>query len=758
MRRFTLALLVPLFACCTLQEPLRAPEVSAPDPQDVYVPGTALLLLTEEAADGFDAAATPDVAGSLGLRSAERVFPPAGVFEQRHRAAGLHRWYRVSYDPSVSRTKAGADLASLPGVEAVSFPRRKVSRGVFNDRFYDDYQWNLRNTGNKSHFKSGIDINVEEVWKLYTGGSKDVIVAVLDSGVDPGHEDLKGVVLTAAEGSRNFISSDHSLLTAGDHGTHVGGIIAAVNDNGTGICGIAGGLDGKGGARLMSCVILTDDEEEEEDGDGSGTEDAEALVWAADHGAVIANNSWGYVSDSAEDAANLAQQFEKYSSPTKTAIDYFIDYAGTDADGNQTGPMKGGVVFFASGNDGFDHDAPSEYSRVIAVGSFGPDGKMPLFSNYGPWVDILAPGGSDSDTEAEEWILSSVPDDNSGYAPYAFMAGTSMACPHAAGVAALLVSYFGGPGFTNGQLTEALLGGAREDVLDLQGRAAGGGKLDALGAFNYLAGDSSPEPVDIRFTNDYSGDGTVASHLTLDFNVRIIGNDKARLPVRFESDCPGAEASCNSSRVQVHIDALQAQPGDYTASVLVGNAARYDFPFTILPNHAPRLVRQLENQIVNAASAASFSFDLDEYFTDPDGEQPVYSGTISDGDVVSGTLSGALLTLTPKSYGLAEVNITARDARGEACSASFKLLARNAYQELDVYPNPVSDYLFVRPATDCDTAVSLYNRAGAKVFSANAAAGPFMPYSIDVRGFAPGTYTLQVDFGGKQQILNIVKY
>ena len=756
MRRFTLALLVPLFACCTIQEPLSAPEVPAPEPQGVYVPGTAILLLTEEAADGFEADAFPGAAETLGVRSAVRVFPPAGEFEQRHRAAGLHRWYRVSYDPSVSRTKAGADLASLPGVEAVSFPRRKASRGVFNDRFYDDYQWNLRNAGGKSHFKSGIDINVEEVWKSYTGGSKNVIVAVLDSGVDPGHEDLGGVVLTASEGSRNFIKSNPSLLTAGEHGTHVGGIIAAVNDNGTGVCGIAGGRDGKGGARLLSCVILTDDEDEETE--GSGSEEAEALVWAADHGAVIANNSWGYVADSEEDAKQMAEDFEKQRSPTKNAIDYFIDYAGTDANGNQTGPMKGGLVLFASGNDGFNHDAPSEYSRVVAVGSFGPDGKMPFYSNHGPWVDILAPGGSDSDTEAEEWILSCVPDDDSGYAPYAFMAGTSMACPHAAGVAALLVSYFGGPGFTSEKLKEALLGGAKQEVIDLQGRKAGGGKLDALGSFEYLGGTPSTGPVEITFSNDYDGDGKILSHVTVQFNVRIIGNDKARLPVSFASDCPGAEADCSTSQVQVRIDALHAQSGDYTASILVGSAARYDFSFTILPNHAPQLVRRLEDQIVNAASAASFSIDLSEHFTDPDGETPVYSGTVSDGDIVSGTLSGSLLTLTPKGYGLAVIRLTAKDARGESCTASFQLLARNTYQELDVYPNPVTDYLNVRPATDCETAIALYNRAGAKVFGANASAGPFRPYTIDVRHLAPGTYTLQVDFGGKQQTQNIVKY
>lgn len=731
-RRLLLLFPVLLLACCTRQEPLQTP--APPASADAALPGRALLLLSEEAADAFGQEGLPATLDAIGARSLERVFPDAGEFEARHRAAGLHRWYRVSYDPSAPRTKAGAELGALPGVEAVQFPPRKVRTARFNDPYLPD-QWHYINDGSQRGFKTGADINVEPVWEQYTGGSSNVIVAVLDGGVDRTHPDLSGVVLSAAEGSRNFVpgySADRIL--ADDHGTHVAGTIAAINDNGRGGCGIAGGRDGRGGVRIMSCVIFGYEEDEY-----YGDEDARAIVWAADHGAVIANNSWAFDFDTEQEAREYSRSFlNDKDDPTRVAIDYFIENAGTDAQGRQTGPMKGGVVFFASGNEGWRYCAPSSYEPVIAVGAFGPDGKMPLFSNYGSWVDILAPGGSDSDENWNEWILSTVTERQ-----YAYMTGTSMACPHAAGVAALMVSYFGGPGFTADQLRDALLSGAADDI-DLQGRTVGGGRLDALGAFRAMAGQDDPD-TDITFTPEYDGNWQIPSHETLSFTVRVNGNASVRLPVSFTSDCPGATASCSYSRVSVSIDALQAEPGDYSFTLAAGKTAR-SFPFTILPNHAPRLVSAPADLILNAASAAVSTLELDGCFSDPDGETPSLSVTLSDNGIASASLSGTTLTLTPEGYGLATVTLQARDARGATGTATFQILSRNAYQDLDIYPNPVTDWLYVRPGQNKHITVQLYNRLGACVFEQQSvAAGPFIPLDIDLRELPGGTYTLQVN-------------
>ena len=741
-------------AGCMRQELLQGPMAPATAPEDAsLVAGTAVVLVREDQADAFGIADLGGLPEELGIRSAERVFPDAGPLEARHRAAGLHRWYRISYDRRVSATKAQADLGGVEGIEAVEIPRRKVRHSYFNDK-YAYYQWHLQNDGSRGqHFQRGIDLNVEPVWRNFTTGSREVIVAVVDGGADLSHEDLGGVILTPREGSRNFLADyEPDQIPADEHGTHVAGIIGAVNGNGIGVSSIAGGADGKGGVRIMSCVIFGKNDDE----GGSGDEDAEALVWAADHGAVIANNSWGYSFNSAAEAAQGARAFREQPSALKTAIDYFIDYAGTDANGRQTGPMKGGLVLFASGNTGWDHDAPSEYERVVAVGAFGPDGKMPLYSNYGPWVDILAPGGSDSDYEYEEYIFSCVPDNMPGYDPYDFFSGTSMACPNAAGVAALIVSHFGGSGFTNEDLRERLLGGARTGVIDQQGRASGGGKIDAAGSFDYVP--DSGGSGDITITTDYAGDYRFRSHEQATLTFRIQGNERSKIPVMVETTCPAVTPDCNLAQAQLHIDALRAEPGSYTATIRVGDAAHRKVDFTILENHAPQLVKRIENQIINAESTSLSHLDLDPYFQDADGEWLDYNVSVAQEGIVTTRVSEGTLTLNPAGYGQTEVTVTAYDARKASCTTSFLLLARNTYQSLDVYPNPVQDYLYVRPDAPVHTTAVLYSRSGARLLSASAEADPFEPLRLDVRALPAGTYTLQVDYSGKQEARTIVKY
>ena len=733
---FPILFLALLSAACTRQELAVTPRSGENHlrPQSV-LPGRAAVLLTEEAAEDFSADDFVRQASGLGVVSMERVFPEAGEFEARHRAAGLHRWYRIRYDEGVSVTKAQEGLAALPGVQTVDFPRRKVRRSLFNDPYYA-YQWHFYNDGSLgSRFKKGSDINVEPVWKEYTAGRSEVIVAVVDGGIDLEHEDLKGVVLLGGKrGSRNFIAGyDYDDIVPDEHGTHVGGTIGAINNNGVGLCGIAGGKDGRGGVRLMSCIIFADSDEESD-----GEEDARALVWAADNGAVIANNSWGYEAESEREAAQFAKDFLNYDSPTKDAINYFIEHAGTDASGKQTGPMKGGLVVFAAGNEGWSHDAPGEYEPIVAVGAFGPDGRMAEFSNYGPWVDILAPGGSDSD-EGEEWIASTVPDDG-----YAYLPGTSMACPHVSGVAALLVSQFGGPGFTCDDLKEMLLGGAVRDAIKLpSGRTVGGGKLDAYGSFTYESGGG--DKPDIRFTTDYTGDYRFKSHESVTLDWQILGNERARLQVSVDSDCPGLTAECSTSRVQIRINALQADPGEYRATIRVGSNASQPVDFTILENHAPRLVVPFGNEILNAASDIPLSVALASHFEDPDDEILSYNVTLSDKSVAMQSFSGSTLVLSPLGYGLTEVTVTAFDARRAEASDTFLLLGRNAYQDLDIYPNPVKDYLYIRPGTDKELDISLYNLSGALVYrKTDAAAGPFYPLSVDLREQPGGTYTLFV--------------
>lgn len=430
----------------------------------------------------------------LGITSMTRVFPDAGEFEARTRAEGLHKWYRIVYSQSVPKTKADDYLSSLPGVESVEEQRTaKPASGYFNDPLYPA-QWHYCSPG-AGKFASGADIDVEPVWKNYTSGSSNVIVAVVDGGIDLTHEDLGGNTIgDKGAGSYNFVDFNDTIV-AHRHGTHVAGTIAAINNNDKGVCGVAGGDYAKGqkGVRLLSCQIFKRNTATGKDISADG---ALAIKWGCDHGAVIANNSWSYSYGTYADA-----QAATTSSYIKAAIDYFIKYAGYNSAGVQTGPMAGGVVIFAAGNENWDISHPADYENVIAVGSTNCQLGKSSFSNYGSWVDICAPGGYAyyNDTDIESTFPGNT---------YGVMAGTSMSCPHVSGVAALLVSYYGGKGFTNTKLKSMLLGGA--NTTKVPSSAQIGPFLDAMGSFNY--GKMAPPAV----VSDYSvkNNSNVAADMT----------------------------------------------------------------------------------------------------------------------------------------------------------------------------------------------------------------------------------------------------
>ena len=473
------------------------------------IPGVIIVQMDEEQAEVYAAGIPATKSGPicdyfehLGAVSVERLFPDAGEWEPRHREAGLHRWFRVTFDPSAEPvTKAADNLSLVPGI-VFAEPERRVHTTAFFDDPFLPKQWALWNDGSLgANYDAGCDINVIPVWENFTAGSSAVIVAVVDDGVQLDHPDLAAITIPGGpNGSRSFVSGRSGYtIYPDDHGTHVAGAIAAVNNNGIGVCGVAGGLDGKGGVRIMSCPFLHKDP-----GDPEKTihgDSYNAIVWAADHGAVICNNSWGkeFESEAEALAGNVGA--------AGPAIDYFIKYAGCDMNGNQRpdSPMKGGVVFFSAGNESWRAGWPAAYENVIAVGALNSKYTRASYSNYGDWVDICAPGG-DSRLSAE--ILSSVMNST-----YDYMCGTSMACPIVSGVAALIVSYFGGPGFTNEMLKERLLGGADADKAPSYWMI--GPMVDALGAFSF-GSTQAPDPAEIVSTTSKSNGITVTWKVTAD--------------------------------------------------------------------------------------------------------------------------------------------------------------------------------------------------------------------------------------------------
>lgn len=400
-----------------------------------------------------------------GVVKMRRLFRDAGKFEERTRAEGLHKWYVLDYEEGHSMTKA-SDGLMFEGVEIVEYcPKIEIidnpqvvevvdlatkasSSGVFDDPMLDQ-QWHYYNNGKVSSSVSGCDINVVPVWKNYSTYYKyknDIIVAIVDGGIDYKHEDLIDNMWRNPEKTGenvygyNFVTNSF-VVTPDDHGTHVAGTVAAVNNNGIGVCGVAGGDKKKKikGAKLMSCQIF------EGKNSGSG---AEAIKWGADHGAVISQNSWGYPT------------LDATPSSVKSAVDYFEKYAGLDENGRQVGPMKGGLVIFAAGNEG-KNTSSSDYEKILSVTSVGADYKRAYYTCYGSWADVIAPGG---DAKKGNQVLSTVPGNK-----YGKMQGTSMACPHVSGLAALALARFGSDGYTAAALRKQI----EDNVTDISSFNAG---------------------------------------------------------------------------------------------------------------------------------------------------------------------------------------------------------------------------------------------------------------------------------------------
>lgn len=453
---------------------------------------------------------TDEVLDILGSYSFERVFPVDANTEARTREAGLHLWYTVKFNKGTDLKAAADRLKQLGEISKVQTngrikrayktdskriylsdkalqqksTRAAAAEGEPNDPGFAS-QWHYRNLGeghynfenlNNNHVgaKAGCDVNALEAWKTCTG-DPSIIVAILDEGVMYKHHDLEANMWCnpgeSVQGAKtdgdgngyegdlhgyNFVteSGDITWTDANDtgHGTHVAGTIAAVNNNGKGVCGIAGG-DGtpNSGVKIMSCQVFS--------GQNSVTlaGEARAIKYAADNGAVILQCSWGYNSSESSiiNGYTPGPATEKEWAETypleKEALDYFINNAGSP-----NGVIDGGIPVFAAGNEYAGNPAfPGAYSKCVSVSSLAADFTPACYTDYGSLVTLSAPGGdldyyskigeqedeywAETTTEQKGAVLSTMI--QNGKPAYGYMEGTSMACPHVSGVAALGLAY-----------------------------------------------------------------------------------------------------------------------------------------------------------------------------------------------------------------------------------------------------------------------------------------------------------------------------
>lgn len=426
------------------------------------------LLLSFDNAPGV---AVVDSLSQCGVVKLERLFDSVSGNENEERRFNLDKWYVATFASGCEAKDVAKSIAAVSAVRLVEYdiqfskasdgvvypyepelgPVTRAATGssaVFNDPSLGD-QWNYMNGGKKTVSQTcyaGADINVNDVWSTLTAGDNSVIVAVVDEGVKYDHPDLAANMWTDASGKHgyNFVDAggeitwnkavydDAGNLIGGDsgHGTHCAGTIAAVNNNGFGVCGVAGG-SGKGdGVKIMSCQIFS--------GGRGGTASiaGRAIKYAADNGASVISCSFGYKGGAyLSDGVYKAKAGAEYD-----ALRYFESKKNNNAVG-------GGIVVFASGNDGLPYATyPGALADVISVSAFGPDFLPAYYTNYGPGCNITAPGGEAYHKTAagsvtqKSMILSTVPSELYG-SDYGYMQGTSMACPHVAGVVALGISY-----------------------------------------------------------------------------------------------------------------------------------------------------------------------------------------------------------------------------------------------------------------------------------------------------------------------------
>jgi len=295
--------------------------------------------------------------------------------------------------PQVAEEKVVAALSKNPHVDYAELDYIAQAFFVPNDTYFANNQWGLENTGQTIKGVTGIvdaDIDGPTAWDITQGGVK---VAILDTGIDQDHEDLSAKIVDKANDQKNFTDSP-TIDDLYGHGTHVGGIVAAVTNNNIGVAG------GCPNCQLVNGKVLNDS------GSGAYSWVASGIIWAADNNAKVVNMSLGG------------------SSPSKT-LERAVNYAWN----------KNVVLVGAAGNSGNPSKTyPGAYTNVIAVAATDNQDKKASFSEYGKWVDVAAPGVN---------ILSTFPNHHykiNKSLGYDFGSGTSMSTPMTSAVAALIWS------------------------------------------------------------------------------------------------------------------------------------------------------------------------------------------------------------------------------------------------------------------------------------------------------------------------------
>jgi subtilisin family serine protease len=458
------------------------------------------------------------------------------------------------------QTKVAKKVYGLPDVDVVTLPEgtsvvdaaqqymadpsveyaepnyiRKASATIPNDEFFPQ-QWALMNSGTFADGKPGADIGAYLAWDITTGSSA-ITVAVIDTGIDYNHPDLITNIWTntgetsCTDGKDNdgngfvddclgwdFTNKDNNPMDDNGHGTHVAGIIGAKANNGIGMAGIMWNV------RIMALKAF------DSDGFGDVADITSAINYAVDNGARIINASYGdnTYSQAEYDAVNAANN----------ANVLFVAAAGNE---------------WAGGNGGTNNDLspiyPASYSlpNIISVAATDQKDLLASFSNFGTSsVHLAAPG---------VYILSTLPDN--GYQNKEFIPGTSMAAPHVAGTAGLLMTYY--QDFTIQQIKDTILASV-DKLPNLTNYVLTGGRLNAYEAISSLLTPS-----------DLSAESTDPNAVLLNWKDNATHEDGYRIERRLASSTTYTEIATAPSNTDTFTDSTTSGGVSYEYRVRAFN-------------------------------------------------------------------------------------------------------------------------------------------------------------------------------------------
>ncbi len=378
--------------------------------------GRTAMAGATDAATNFGVSDVDKALGKLNVTAITRLHPPAAPFIDGAMSAvaePMGSTFQVHYAADTPVQKAVEMLAAVEGVEMAEAVRYRETLAMPNDPQFGA-QWGLTR------------IHCPQAWDRTTGNNA-IVVAVIDTGVDLDHPELAPLIVpgrdlvnlgsspTAPAGFHfegDFNTPDNDPMDEVGHGTHVAGTIACLSNNAAGVAGVTWQC------RIMPVRVLArivnNANPSDVRGTGSSADIAAGIRWATDHGARVINMSLGGPSDTTVE---------------RDAVAYAVAH--------------GVVVVAAMGNafqQGNPTSFPAAYPGVVAVGAIDQADHRAAFSQTGPHIDIAAPGVG---------IRSTVWNNS-----FATMQGTSMASPHVAGVAALILSIK--PSLTSAQCADIL--------------------------------------------------------------------------------------------------------------------------------------------------------------------------------------------------------------------------------------------------------------------------------------------------------------